>query len=476
MKKQLRPAGKKGFESAGENDEIIDLDNLLSEDQTDSGQDKEDVLDLTDEISSHKQESLQAGIIELTEKLPSSSYPKNDEDDNTKESSDNVIRLSDMTSNVSSDESDDLFMDEISIPDISFDDNDVEDYDDNDVEDYEEIDGEAITDLDEEDLEVDDNSDLAKLTEQLESAMANPYEEEEEERETQDRIEKLPEANLIEVGEYHEDEDQFDLLPENEPGMADNIDTIDMDELEADTAFAEIEHDLTEEMAGLSNIDEDRDDYEDDPTEEELSDTALELSRAIEESSNANALAEEEDDDDDGINEDIDSIRTKLDKFFPEEDTDPLAAFDSPNKFDQVDEDEDSDSNDEVDFNPEELVLPPFDENESGAPAASLDTNPFEIKATPVSSKADPIPNPFAGNINFYDSDDDSATLDEKFKPFEAEASVNGTDITSAVEHLIETKYSQKIEKMIAKAIEKVVSREMAKIKRAILDGFDQSD
>lgn len=445
MKKLLKPTRKKGSKSAGQKEEIIDLENMVPEQPSDG----EDVLDLTNEISPDERESLEAGVIELTEQLPSSSTSVNQEKDIVKGASDNVIHLSDMASGLMSDESEDL----------------------------EEITQQAILGFSDEDSDSVDDKDLTRLTQQLESAMATSYEDED------DSIEKLPDANIIEIDDFDEDggeeSDQFDFLPEAEPGMADNIDSMDMGELDDDTTFADIENELKYGGSDPIDLHDEVSTNKNDSIDEDVSVAALELNRAME----ADREGAYENGEDEDLSEEIQSIRNKLDNVFPEDDSqDPLTVFDTSNQFDDIDDD--------VDFNTDELVLPPFDENEAGAMAASFNSNSFETKAAPLDlgtdlesdaksnslkkSRAGSKTDPFDGNINLYNTR--TSSRENKIDLFGAEASISNSELDSAVQRLIESRFGDKIERMIVQAIEKAVAREIIKIKKAILDESDSLD
>jgi hypothetical protein len=437
MKKQLKPAEKKGLETAGKDEEIIDLKNMVNKNHVSPEQNEDDILDLTDEVSLKEQKSLEAGIIELTETIPPLSRPTEDKDDLQDGSSDNVIHLADMTSVLLPDETDNI----------------------------EELSQEDFVELSDEDPSDSNNEDLGMLSDELESAIADSLDDEE------GTVEPLPDSNLIDIDDFggsdHEDiEDEiidFDLLSESEPDMTSSIDAIDVEELDDETTFEDLGSALSEELDDLSNS-SDGNEMDDD-----FSETALALNRAMQ----ADRNSVYPDDNEDELNEEIESIRNKLDNVFPEEDSqDPLSAFNTANSYDQEDE--------EDEFNTDKLILPPFDENESDAPTKSLDDTLFEAKATPIDSDIPPNKavqtGPFDSNVNLYNAktSQDQLTEDQftedKFKPFEAEVTVSNDEIESAVQHAIETKYGKKIEQMIIQAIEKTVAREIAKIKKAILD------
>ena len=458
MNKQVGPTGKKDYEPEGENDEIIDLEDRIDDNQAGSDSQEEEILDLTDEISKDEQESLQAGILELTEQLPPDTQSVSDPADPLQDDDDNVIHLSDMSNNMSVDEVDDLSID--TTDDFSLD----------GADDLEEIADEAITALDDDASEAEDGEDLAELTEQLESAMPHPFE-----NDADSDLDKLPEANLIEIGAYQEKDevDQFDLLPESEPGMADTIDAIDVGDLDEDTAFSDIEDDLNAEMAKLPNIKEESDAYASESADDDVTRAALDLSRAMG-GEQTEIYAE---DDKEEYNEEIDNIRTKLDKFFPEEgSTDPLKAFDPPPQ--KVEEEPKPDRQD--------MVIPPFEKEKVKEDSTSVEVttpaaNPFEIRAAPEKPKTDHRPNPFDGSINLYSADyrmpsEPEPPSEVVKESSETESITPSREISAAVEQLIEAKYGKKIEKMILRAIEKAVSREILKVKRAILDESDQLD
>ncbi len=430
MKKQLKPARNKGFESAGQNEEIIDLKDMVPQQKRSApDQTEEDVLDLTDEITTNGTESLDPGILELTDTVSSSDTAFYQKDDVKTDSSDNVIHLSDMASALSFDGTDDI----------------------------EEIPDNVIMDFDDEELGA-DNDDLAKLTQQLESAMSESY------RDEDDGIETLPDANLINVDEYGDDDgidssDDFDLLPEAEPGMADNIDSIDFGDLDEDTTFSDIGNDLEDQFSSDASLDSELDSQENLWSEKDASKTALELNRAMQ----ADKASNYSDDDDDGFNEEIQNIRNKLDNVFPEDDDeDPMAFFKTGATKEQPTEEDEDDSV------TNELILDPFDENESGAPSAPSDGSPFEVKTTTVESKLDSKAAPFEGDINLYNSQAKKAA--PQVETLVDDATVPLTEVEAAVQRLIEQKYSKTIEQMIIRAIEKAVKQEIKKIKQAILD------
>lgn len=423
MKKQLKPARRKGFGSAGKNEEIIDLNNMVPESHSGPDMENEDVLDLTNEIPAGPKASIDNSIIELTEKTAPSSPAKRDANFK-EEASNNVIHLSDMASSLS-----------LGGPD-----------------EFEDISDEAISGMDD-----DDDDDLAKLTKQLESAIASSYDEDD------DEIEKLPEANLLDFDSYGnedsgDDEDSFKLLPEAEPGMADNLDAIDMPDLSFDNSFEDFEDDLAEQVTDLTMTVDKKVSSQAEAADDNMSATAVELNRAME----ADRLNIDPDREED-LSDDLKKIRSKLDLVFPEDDADadPLTIFDSPPGNDHKDRAD----KDELDFDPDELILPPFDINESGAATAvSFDSPLFDAKTPAFDAK----PNPFNGDINLYGAKPTSPK--KNAAPLNADMAISNTEMEAAIMRLIETKYSKKIEQLIVKAIEKAVTREITKIKRAISD------
>ncbi len=424
MKKQLRPDRNKGFESAGQNEDIIDLKDMVPQSTpSDSEETEEDILELTDEMTQNDSKSLEPGIIELTDTISSSDTAFYQKDEIDTDEADNVIHLSDMA------------------PDLSFD----------GVEDIEEISDDVIMDFDDDDFGT-DNDDLAQLTKQLESAMSDSYTQED------DSIETLPDANLINVDEYGDDDlgdnaDHFDLLPEAEPGMADNIDSLDLGDLDDDTTFSNIGRDLEEQFSIDGSMDDDLDSEEHPPNKKDASESAFELNQAMKADKENNYS----DDDDDGFNEEIQNIRNKLDNVFPEDDDeDPMAFFKTTAAKEQATE--------EDDISADELILDPFDENEPGAPSTPTDGSPFEVKTTAMELSRDSIVTPFEGNINLYDTQAEGGAAGSP------EAAASDNQIEAAVQRLIEQKYSKKIEQMIVQAIEKAVKQEIKKIKQAILD------
>ncbi len=65
----------------------------------------------------------------------------------------------------------------------------------------------------------------------------------------------------------------------------------------------------------------------------------------------------------------------------------------------------------------------------------------------------------------------DSLGMDLEKEAWEEDKTVTDREIEAAVERIIQTKYTETIERLIAKAVEKAVTREIENIKRAMLDG-----
>jgi len=428
MEKQLKPARKNGFETADKDEEIIDLKDVVNKNHVRPDQNEKDILDLTDKISSKEQEGPEAGVIELNEMIPPLLKPTEDEDDLQDGLSNNVIHLSEMTSELSPAESD-------AIEELSYED---------------------IVELDDKDLDDLEDENLGQLTGQLESAIVDSFDDED------DPFKLQPDINLIDKDDFsssdHEDEkdgtDDFDLLSEVESDMAGSIDAIDAKELDDETTFKDIGSVLTEEL--------------NDP-DDDFSEMALELNRTMQ----ADRDSVYEDGDEDELLEEIESVRDKLDNVFSEEiSQDPLFALDTVSNDDQEDEPE---------LDTDKLIPQPFDENESNAFPDSLDNISLEIEDTlkdsDKSSNKTAQTNLFDVDVNLSNAkiSEDQPSQDQ-IEPFEAELTISSDEIESAVRHLIETKYGKKIEQMIIETIENTIVREIAKIKKAFLDKSSSID
>jgi hypothetical protein len=420
MKKPLKPARKNGLETADKNEEIIDLKDVVNQNQVSPDHNKEDILDLTNKISSKEQERSEAGVIELTDTIPPLSKPAEDQDDLQDRSSDNVIRLAEMTA----------------VPPI----------------DIEELSHEDIVELDDEDIYDLENENPDQFTGQLESTTTDSFDDDD------DVTELSPDINLDAFDSSdHEDEkddiDDFDLLSEVESDAIGKINALDVKELDDETTFKDIGSVLTEEL--------------DDP-DDEFSETALALNQAMQ----ADRDSTYEEDDDDELLEEIESVRDTLDNVFFEEDSqDPLFALDPVSTDDQKDEPED----DIDDFTTEELIPHSFDENASDALPNLFDNTSLEaediLKDSDRHSNKAAQKNLFDVDVNLSNAktSEDQPSQDQ-IEPFEAELTISSDEIESAVRHLIETKYGKKIEQMIIETIEKTIVREISKIKKAFLD------
>jgi hypothetical protein len=420
MKKPLKPARKNGLETADKNEEIIDLKDVVNQNQVSPDHNKEDILDLTNKISSKEQERSEAGVIELTDTIPPLSKPAEDQDDLQDRSSDNVIRLAEMTA----------------VPPI----------------DIEELSHEDIVELDDEDIYDLENENPDQFTGQLESTTTDSFDDDD------DVTELSPDINLDAFDSSdHEDEkddiDDFDLLSEVESDGIGKINVLDVKELDDETTFKDIGSVLTEEL--------------NDP-DDEFSETALALNQAMQ----ADRDSTYDDDDDDELLEEIESVRDTLDNVFFEEDSqDPLFALDPVSNDDQKDEPED----DIDDFTTEELIPHSFDENASDALPNLFDNTSLEaediLKDSDRHSNKAAQKNLFDVDVNLSNAktSEDQPSQDQ-IEPFEAELTISSDEIESAVRHLIETKYGKKIEQMIIETIEKTIVREISKIKKAFLD------
>jgi hypothetical protein len=355
MKKPLKPARKNGLETADKNEEIIDLKDVVNQNQVSPDHNKEDILDLTSKISSKEQERSEAGVIELTDTIPPLSKPAEDQDDLQDRSSDNVIRLAEMTA----------------VPPI----------------DIEELSHEDIVELDDEDIYDLENENPDQFTGQLESTTTDSFDDDD------DVTESSPDINLDAFDSSdHEDEkddiDDFDLLSEVESDAIGKINALDVKELDDETTFKDIGSVLTEEL--------------NDP-DDEFSETALALNQAMQ----ADRDSTYEEDDDDELLEEIESVRDTLDNVFFEEDSqDPLFALDPVSNDDQKDEPED----DIDDFTTEELIPHSFDENASDAlpNLFDVDVNLSNAKTSEDQPSQDQI-EPFEAELTISSDEIESA-------------------------------------------------------------------
>ena len=444
MNKQLKFTGKKDDESAGKDDQIIDLEDVVDQKISSPDQNEGEVLDLIDEISSNEQENLETEIVELTKTIPQ--LP----DD--KPASNNIIHLAEMSfthNSVDSHRTEELFQNEI-----------VELH--NDSSDYL-------------NYKRDD-----QLSDQLESTIADSF------GDGEDIIEALPDANLIDIDHFDgfehgdiddidDDLDDFDLLSESEskllsesePDSEYGLDSIDVKELDDNSTFEDYGNALSEELEDLPN-------FNDDDTDEDFSEAALALNRAME--ADRDSVYQ---DDEEELNEGLESIRSKLDNVFPEDDSqDPLTAFNPISDYDREDKKEDADDSNN-------LILQPFDEDEFGdgdVPLA-LDDNLSEAKAIPLDGRRQPKKDSqidaFAGDDHLYDTENmldqfsEEQNPQDQVEPFNTGVTVSRQEIERAVQRVFETKYSKKIEQIIIQTIEKNVVREIAAIKKAILNKSD---
>ena len=438
MNKHLKSTEKKGHDSVGKDDQVIDLENVVDQETTSPDQNEGEILDLTDEVSSNEQESLENGIIELTKTMPPLS--------NNKATSNNIIHLAEMT------------------------------FTHNPVDSHrtEEPSQNEIAALSKNRIEYLDYERNDQLSDQLESTITDSF------NDGEDTIETLPDTNLIDIDNFNDfdradiediddDLDDFDLLSESESKLLSDsdmeygLDPIDVKEIDDNTAFKNYDgNTLSEEL-------EDLPDFNDDDADDGFSETALALNRAMQ-ADRDNVYQDEEEE----LNEEIESIRNRLDNVFPEDDSqDSLAAFNPMSDHDRkYKEDDDS----------RELILQPFDKNEFGDgefPSAH-NANLLEAKAIPFDDrqrlKNNSPTNPFAGEDQLYDTENMLDQLPEDHRPqnqvesFNAEVTVPDNEIEKAVQRLLETKYSKRIEQIIIQTVEKKVAREIARIKKAILN------
>jgi hypothetical protein len=436
MNKQLKSTGKKGYESVGKGDQVIDLEDVVDQKTISPDQNEGEILELTDEISSNEQENLETGVIELTKPVPPLSDDK---------ATSNIIHLAEMTFTHNS--ADSSITEELSkneIVELSNNSPEFLDYERND-----------------------------QLSEQLESTIADSF------GDGEDIIETLPDTNLVDIDNFDgferadidDDLDDFDLLSESESkllsesDMEYGIDPIDVKEIDDNDIFDNFGNALSEELEDLPN-------FNDDDTDEGFSETALALNRAMQADRDSVYQDEEEE-----LNEEIESIRSRLDNVFPEEDSqDAVAAFNSMSDYGREYKEEDDNR---------ELILQPFDENEFEVDESSSAFNDslLEANAIPLNDGQQPqknsIADPFAGDDHVFDTENMLDQLSEEQRPQDRVASFNlnaansDNEIEKAVQRLLETKYSKKIEQIIVQTIEKKVAREIAKIKKAILNKPD---
>ena len=439
MNKQLKSTGKKGYKSVGKGDQIIDLEDVVDQKMTRPDQNEGEILDLTDEISSNEQENLETGVIELTKTVP----PLSD----NKATSNNIIHLAEMTfthNSVDSHRAEELSQNEI--VELSKNSPKYLDYERND-----------------------------QLSDQFESAISDSF------GEGEDTIETLPDTNLIDIDNFNgferadiddidDDLDDFDLLSESESkllaesDMEYSIDPIDVKEIDDNVTFEDYGNSLSEELEDLSN-------FNDDDTDEGFSEAALALNQAMQ-ADRDNVYHQDEEEE---LNEEIESIRNRLDNVFPEDDSqDSLAAFSPMSDYD-LEYQEDDDEN-------RELILQSFDENEfdDDESASAYNDNLLQTQAMPFDDRQrtqkNSLTDPFTDEDRFYDPENMLDQLSEEQSPqdrvesFNAGVTVPDNDIERAVQRLLETKYSKKIEQIIVQTIEKKVVHEIAEIKKAILN------